>query len=245
MAKLPDDDRAERPLADEEIVRRLAREHFDPKGPTWRILSETLIAYGYSVFKGWLMTGAVYRAAASHGSAGIRGLARIPKDLKLREDDAHDLTATLLTTAIARFRRTLQDGGWRPNGGASLRTFFVGRCLMELPDVYERWRRQQDRWAREVTDVSGVDDGRFSADPADAAVASVHLDELLPPTEYEHVRVMLTLAQSGYTVAEISCLFTEAGIPYSEATVRTRISRTRAKVRKQQDRSERGDLDER
>jgi hypothetical protein len=227
--------------ADAEIVRRLEELRFDPRCPEWRAISDVLIGYGYSVFRGWLTGGTVYEAAAAHGGAGVRGLGRIPRGLRLPGDDAHDLTMMLLETAIRRFRLTLQEGRWHAEAGASLATFFIGRCLMELPDVHERWRRQRDRWGRDVMDAPDVDDGRFSVDPSEPAIAAVYLDEILPRDEFEHVRVMFELSQSGYTLVEISDLFTASGIPYSEAAVRSRINRARDRARDHRDREQRDD----
>jgi hypothetical protein len=243
VRKPPDDDPkrlAREPEADAEIVRRLAEQNFDPRCRDWVELSGALIEYGYSVFVGWFLSGGAYQAAARQGRSGVRGLSRIPRDLKLQEDDAHDLTTTLIETAIPRFHQTLSDHRWQPGGGASLNTFFIGRCLMELPDVYERWHLQQDRWTREIVDLSDVDDGRFSSDPAEAAIATIFLDEVLPRDQYEHVRVMLEMSQSGYTMTEIADMFTRSGIFYSEAMVRTRISRTRSSVRLRLARGARG-----
>jgi DNA-directed RNA polymerase specialized sigma24 family protein len=245
MQNSPDDRkrRATEPLADAEILRRLTAEGFDPRRAMWVELSGALAEYGYDVFIGRLMAGTVYRMAAGQGSRGVLGLSRLPRELKLPHDDAHELTAGLLEVAIPRFLGTLRAGLWHPDGGASLRTFFIGRCLMELPDAYERWHRQQERWAQAHADPADVDDGRFSLDPAAAALDAVELDELLPRAEFEHVRVMLLLAEYGYTTSEISELFTKSGMRYTEATVRTRISRARARARARHDRNERGEGD--
>jgi DNA-directed RNA polymerase specialized sigma24 family protein len=242
MSRFPDQNLNVRELelqADSAIIRRLADQDFEVTCRDWITLSEVLIEYGYSVLMGWLVGGGIYEAAAGKGDGGVLGLSRIPRDLKLDQMDAHDLTTMLLEAAIRRFHQTLRDGSWQPEKGARLSTFFVGRCLMQLPDVYGTWHRQQERWAREITVVDQVDDGRFTDDPCDAATAAVYLDEVLPPGKFEHVRVMLLLSESGYTMAEIAAQFTEAGLPCSEATVRTRISRARSLVRNRY-RGERG-----
>ena len=112
-----------------------------------------LIAYGYSVFKGWLMRGEVHQKAAKVGPSGVRGLSRVPRDLKLPEDDAHELAVALLEVALRRFLVTLRNGQWDPSRKAGLRTFFVGRCLMELPDVHEKWARERKRWTQDVVEL--------------------------------------------------------------------------------------------
>jgi hypothetical protein len=228
------------PHADAAIVARLAAQDFDESSDDWVKLSRALIEYGYPIFVGWLISGEVYQAAAKRGRSGVRGLSRIPRGLKLAGDDAHDLTIQLLMVSIRHFHRTLRDGSWHEEGGASLTTYFIGRCLMDLPDVHDVWRRQEDRWTREVVDPADFDDGRFSTDPADAAIAAMQVDEILTRDGFEHIRVMFELAQSGYTMKEISDRFTEAGIPCTEAMVRTRLSRARSRAREMREQSERG-----
>lgn len=116
---------------------------------------------------------------------------------------------------------------WRANGGASLKTYFIGRCLMEFPDAYLRWRRSE-RPSGNVNLCDAVaDDGRHADDPADLAVASARIDELLNV----ETRVMFELQQRGYSLAEVAEMLTDAGHPHTEASVRTRMSRARATAR--------------
>jgi hypothetical protein len=108
---------------------------------------------------------------------------------------------------------------------------------MQLPDVYERWRRQQDRWAREVVDADMIDltAHRISPerDPAELVVAGAALDDVLPGDRFRDVRFMFVLSQSGYTMADIAWYFTDAGTPHTEAMVRSSMNRARKWARKQ------------
>ena len=134
----------------------------------------------------------------------------------------------LITTSVEAFRtRTLMNPSrtWRPTGGASLKTYFIGRCLMEFPDTYVRWRRAEEA-SLGRTDAL-VDDGRHVDDPAGHAVASVRVDELLDPV----TRAMFELQKRGYKLQEIAELLTQAGYPHSEASVRTRMTRAGAGAR--------------
>jgi hypothetical protein len=96
---------------------------------------------------GWTISGVVRQMAANHGrGSGVIGLSKIPEGLRLDRDDAHALVVELITTSVEAFRtKTLMNPKrtWRPGGGASLKTYFVGRTLMELPDAYQRWRRSE------------------------------------------------------------------------------------------------------
>ena len=120
--------------------------------------------------KGWLITGVVYqRAKARH----IRGLTRIPAGLRLNRDDAHALAAELMVTSVEAFRaNVLARNRWDAGRGATLKTFFVGQCLFQLPDVYQRWRKDEamqpdsdPRIARELEERSRrLDAGAVAVD---------------------------------------------------------------------------------
>ncbi|WP_199443573.1 hypothetical protein [Umezawaea beigongshangensis] len=51
-----------------------------------------------------------------------------------------------MATALRVFHRyALVGEGWSAEGGASLRTFFVGDCLRAFPTVYRRWCAEQGK----------------------------------------------------------------------------------------------------
>jgi DNA-directed RNA polymerase specialized sigma24 family protein len=48
--------------------------------------------------------------------------------------------------ALQFFRKhVLLAGVWSPEGGASLRTFYVGACLFAFPNVFQRWAGERRR----------------------------------------------------------------------------------------------------
>lgn len=212
-------------IAEEEIITLLQLQAFDRRTPEWRTVASALIEYGYSVFMAWTVTGVVRHMAARHaGGRGVNGLARLPERLQLTHDDAHALVADLIATSVEAFRtRTLMDPRrtWRADGGASLKTYFVGRCLMELPDAYERWERAERFSGLELLD--STDDGRHGQDVESAGVADVRIDELVDI----EVRVMFELQLAGYSLLEIADVLTEAGYAHTEGSVRTRMSLAR------------------
>lgn len=198
-------------LADQEMVVTLQLQDFATTSREWKVFASALAEYGYAVFVGWLITGAVYRMAASQmRGRGVMGLGKIPEDLRLSRDDAHALASEVVIRSIDAFRRkTLMnpDPGkrWRVNGGASIKTFFIGRCLMELPDVFEQWSRRERRVRAELwrnSQLSG-DDARHSVDPETPAIAAADLDTTFRGTD-PVVRVMFELHDQGYDYAEIS-----------------------------------------
>ena len=223
-------------LAESDIVRHLALQGFNPTSDDWKELAGALIEYGYSVFMGWTVTGVVRNIAArANGGQGVFGLGRIPEGLQLPPERAHDLVMDLLEVSIEKFRtHTLAKNRWSPTGGASLKTFFVGRCLMSLPDVFEHWDRRQIRPYGLHRDDLPDEDGRFGKNPAAHAVATATIDYIFdggPHTSIE-VRAMFELQQLEWSLEEIAEALSDAGYPNTVASVRTKMSRARRDARR-------------
>ena len=237
MPTSPDDrDHADgRREADAQIVLQLAAQGFDPGGAAWRTLAPELLAYGYSVLKGWLIAG---RAREKAARLGVRGTSRIPVGLKLAPDDAHELAIAVLEVALPRYLRTLGAGKWDPTKGSSLASYFIGGCLHDLPDVSASWGRERERRDAEVADPIALDDGRHSPDPAGQALASVQLDEILRADE--QIGVMLHLWGCGYSYGDIAELFSGAGIEHTAGSVRCKIFRARKLAVRRRDDGARG-----
>jgi len=225
--RLPAAVRVER-VAEREILMLLQLQGFDRSTPEWGVVAKALVEYGYSVFCAWLATGVARRMAARHaGGRGVIGLSKIPEGLRLDDDDAHALSLELMLVALERFRtQTLMNPHrtWRPEGGASLKTYFIGRCLMELPDTYQRWAHSEKDRLVLMADLP--DDGLISVDPSVQVLAGAALDEMDP-----EVRVMFELQNRGYTLLEIAEMLTASGFSHTEGSVRTRMSRARVAAR--------------
>jgi DNA-directed RNA polymerase specialized sigma24 family protein len=208
-------------MADELIVERLRRTGF-VDGPEWRLLACALVEYGYVVLVVWGCNGSLGRHAARYG--GVSGR-RVPADLWLDESDAQALAAEVLLVATDKFR-TSSLPRWKPTGGASLKTFFIGRCMMELADVYLAWHNREQRPL--PLGHSCVDDGRHQNRSEDVVEARIMIDQLL-----DHdpgLREMLLLQADGYTLAEIA-----KRLGASESSVRSRIHRGRRQLYRKED----------
>ncbi|MEU4039903.1 hypothetical protein [Streptomyces collinus] len=49
----------------------------------------------------------------------------------------------VLATAAGRFReQALLGGGWKPELGSSLRSYYVGALVLEFPNAFRRWHTQ-------------------------------------------------------------------------------------------------------
>jgi hypothetical protein len=227
---------------DHRLIAGLAAAGFNPDSAEWHALLVVLADYSYAVLRHWLVNGKIHEMARSQGQ-GVRGLAKIPPGLIVSGDDAHELAVMTVQTSLRRFLRSLAEGDWDAHGGASLATFFVGRCLMVFPDVYQQWSRERMRWHAIMENSHDIEAGRpvfasWSEDPAaDALARTERKDSLAALTPYE--RALLELSAAGYTTREIAEMFTRAGVPRTEVAVNTKLNRLRKELRRRRQHDER------
>ena len=59
-------------------------------------------------------------------------------------EDREDLAVETVARALPFFRqRALVEGGWKPEGGASLSTYFVNFLPFQFANAYREWHRNQ------------------------------------------------------------------------------------------------------
>lgn len=220
-------------LADQDILLTLQLQGFDVNSPEWRTFAHALAEYGYAVFIAWGVTGTLRRMASRHaGGRGVLGLERLPEQIDLEEDQARGLAAELVTHSLETFRRSLANPKqtWRADGGASIKTYFVGRCLMDLPDVFQKWWKHEQPLLGDLAAIDGLpDDEHPTGDPAriieDRARVEDHFSD--DPLGWE----MFILKDQGYSLSEIAEMLTDAtGSSVTEAAVRSRMTRLRSRA---------------
>lgn len=213
-----------------EIILVLQLQNFDPSTDEWQTLQNALIEYGYGVFMPWTMAGVVRRMASQHaGGRGVYGLEKVPEALRLEHDDAHELVADLVATAVESFRtKTLMDKRktWKPTGGASIKTYFVGRIFMELPAAYVRWKLQHRSLGINLDEL----EERHHVHTENDALDAVEVEELIDGD----VKTMFELQQgAGMTLVEIAeSLSTTTGKTWTEGAVRSAMTRARRRARR-------------
>ncbi|MEV0226754.1 hypothetical protein [Streptomyces sp. NPDC050704] len=133
-----------RQQADHQLLTVLAACGF--AGPRYARFSEELARYGISVLQAWLYTGRIFAATAKYGfplHPTDAERAELARDSELRQDLANMTVAQTLP----RFRdEALIRGGWQPDGGLSLTSYFVGACVYLFPNEYRRHRTAQRQW---------------------------------------------------------------------------------------------------
>lgn len=132
----------QRRMADGALVDDLARLGFT--GPLQEQFETELARYARSVLAAWLRTGHIDVLLRTRGLGGgltdaERARARSHRDRHLLSDLA-DIT---VAQAIHRFRtQALVEGRWRPDGGATLTTYFMGRCVYTFASELDRYRTE-------------------------------------------------------------------------------------------------------
>jgi DNA-directed RNA polymerase specialized sigma24 family protein len=193
----------ERLLVDKRVRDGLAPNDFS--GHRYARFEEELVRYGISVLRGWMYTGYVFRLAANRGF-GLKPseseLAELQRDSDVREE----LAAMTVAIALPRFRqKALIEGGWQPEGGASLATYFMGACMYVFPNEFRKHRVQRTRWQLE-DDTDAVVNAPAPdhwSDPAAISVGTLcvreDLDRLDPRT-----RAVIALTLDDHSQVEIA-----------------------------------------
>ncbi|WP_346834044.1 sigma-70 family RNA polymerase sigma factor [Saccharothrix sp. CCNWLY140-2] len=172
-------------------------------GPVWQRFAATLAEYGYAVVMAWLRSGAIFSLCAEKRCA----VGDPPPYWE--HDDLVSLTTDTVIGAIRDFRtKALLDGGWDPDGGAGLKTYFATACVYAFPNVYRRWQTEFNRRLAEssfsVREDDLVDVSSTAPDPSDVVVTRLEVKRRLADIGDERAKRALILREAGYTIGEIA-----------------------------------------
>lgn len=148
LALLADEAAAEtsqRAADDAAMYEALAAAQFD--GLAWNLFAQALTEYAYPIVTNWLYTGEIFTLCAARGRP-VRASRTLQdmETLRADPDEREELICEVVARALHLYRRkALAGAGWRPDGGASLKTFFVGAVLREFAGVYDRWASERAR----------------------------------------------------------------------------------------------------
>ncbi|WP_131741918.1 sigma-70 family RNA polymerase sigma factor [Actinomadura roseirufa] len=202
------------------------------KGPittTWK--AET-VAYALAVLMNWTRTGQIVKECMARGrpiSLAEYGPGR------WTSEDRLELVGETVTRALRYFTtKVLAAGRWDPNKGASLNTFFIGACLFQFPNVYNRWAREQNGWDRygcserspEVAEAALTTTTTRWEDPtSEPALTRARRRQILEEIANPQTRTAAQMILDDRTIKE-----TAAALELNEKTLRTRLSRLRTTV---------------
>ena len=218
----PEADYLERLAADRDLITVLQLGGFDMSTSEWRQFATALAEYGYGVFRAWLGTGEIVRRLAART---VRGRNELPSPFALSEDHVQELSAELIIQGIVAFRESvLLQGRWQADGGATLKTYFVGHLLFMVPTTFRRWRRAAGRDRAFDPNEPPADTPGSGTSGMDRAELRLLLDAITTKISPK-VALMFELQARGWPVTDIAARTGE-----SEANVKTLMMRARTRL---------------
>lgn len=220
-------DNAGRRLADRALLDELIATGFT--GPVFEIAVTEFAAYGIATMMAWMRTGEIVKQCKVKGRP-LPALGGLVAGQWTRDDR---LEIAIETTARAlRFfiNEVLRPGKWDHRRGATLKTFFVGSCLLQFPNVFDLWAGEQKRWgqvnAAEPATEDATDMLRRDACWSDPTCEIVIRDQItkaaLDGIADPRTRSAAHLVMLGYTFAEAGAM-----VGLSAAAVEGRLYRLR------------------
>lgn len=214
----------DRLAGDVEVVTLLALSNYE--GERWDFFATELARYGMAVIGGWMFKGVIFEKCRAKGF-GLPELGR-----PFEPDEVEELRNETVAKALHHFRQdVLMKRKWDSTRGASLRTYFVGQCIIRFANIYRKWWGNESRFKQ----ASRADDhelllelGGVRTDDFQRAVA--HRDEIercLAEVKDERVQQAMLMTAAGSTQAEIADL-----LNCTEKTVERMLYNERQRQRK-------------
>lgn len=196
-------DQVDRLAGDVSVYRDLRSAKF--VGTEQALFEDALARYGFAVIGAWISHGVMEQKCREKWQ--LRNLSEL-EGIKLTARDVEELTMDTVAAAVEGFRNNvLARGKWDPKKGAALRTFFIGQCEFQYPDVARRWKRQR----RDLLTDSALDDaqlGRLTHSVLGNAEADViqadSIAEHLSPVKRDDAKIALVMRSHQYSNSEIA-----------------------------------------
>ncbi|MGW5187822.1 hypothetical protein ACWEOO_01105 [Kribbella sp. NPDC004138] len=132
-------DHLDRLQADYELVLELGWRNFQGPDYDYDYFQGELVKYAMAVLTSWIRKRTIlhYRRQRGYG-----GLPAAPADAFDDRGLVEDRVLETVGKALVKFHDYVLVGGrWDYRRGASLRTYFIGQCLIQFANVYNSWRR--------------------------------------------------------------------------------------------------------
>ncbi|MFG3140640.1 RNA polymerase sigma factor [Streptomyces sp. NPDC048211] len=220
-------------LADEDLAvyESLAAAEFG--GVAWELFANTLAQYAHPIMTNWLYTGQIFAACTQRGRPVRRRTERDAEALRTDRDERDGLVCEAIARGLRVFQKhALTQGGWRPDGGASLKTYFIGAVVGEFGGVFDRWaseRAREPACAPNGSAELGSQPTPHTESPESQTIGHDAVVNLLAQVRDDATRTALFLSISGYTMQEIG-----EHLHMSAAAVSMRLSRLRKNPPRQQ-----------
>jgi DNA-directed RNA polymerase specialized sigma24 family protein len=190
----PLEDHAARLRADRDLRDMLAAQGF--AGPAYAVFEEELASYGYQVMTDWLRTGYIFSQCRNTG---------VPLfSQPIPDQEIEDLAQETVAEALGAFKRKgLQEGSWRPDGGASLKTYFTGALCLQFANSWKK-RLRAGFPAASSLEILPCDSESGEPGPAEISLQRDSIRRGLAHIKCERTRVALVLVADGYQHEEIA-----------------------------------------
>lgn len=198
---LPVDEELDRLLGDADLLYQLQLSGFAPEH--WRRPSEEFARYGYDVITGWIFKDRIWREV----EAKVRNRFTLRRPARpLDEETVYSLAGDTVVAALEAFlEQVLKKRVWDPQGGASLKTFFIGQCCFQFPNVWRAYMRQQRRYLEEpVADPSELAPASSLPSPEDVLNQEERVSKILEVVSSQKARQAFSLQADGYSEEEIA-----------------------------------------
>lgn len=222
-----DDSEASRSLdrlaADQDLITSLGLQGY--QGRDYAVFETELAKYGIAVIGGWIRRGLIFAKCRQRGLGGLPP----PVGDALRDPDTiAELTGETVAKALVHFRTdVLLRGRWVSNRGATLKTFFVGQCLIRFANVYRAWHTKEQRKEALLDPHDAFELGDRQQDgPEDRVIDLREVERGLAHVKDPRLKTALVLMAAGHTQAEAAL---RLGV--TEKTVERMVANHRARMR--------------
>jgi DNA-directed RNA polymerase specialized sigma24 family protein len=193
--------RQERLAQDVDLITWLALQGFT--GRDYEVFATELAKYGNAVIIAWIRRGVIFARVRDRG---FGGLPEPPLGALNQPDVAEELAGETVAKALYFFReKVLLGKRWNPAKGASIKTFFVGQCLIQFANVYRRWLNNEAITGEVlIDDLTLVDrPPTQTTDPAELAAIRAEIDARLKDVP-ERTRAVMVLTAADWPQTEIA-----------------------------------------
>lgn len=219
----------DRLLGDVDLLLRLQLSGYANK--EWEPIATEFARYGLGVLPAWLASGKIFVEVRRTTKVQL-----IPHEGGFDRETRDDLATDIVVAALPAFLEVLKENRWDPAKGASLKTFFLGKCKWEFLNVYKKWQRLHDHPSLELLadEMAGFVDAADSASPADQALLSRERQKaVLALLSTDKARQAFSLADMGYSHEEIA---EQLGVPDAKAVENVLVYQRRRVQEQHQDR---------
>ncbi|WP_244928549.1 sigma factor-like helix-turn-helix DNA-binding protein [Nocardioides sp. W7] len=191
----------DRMAGDVDLVTVLALQNYE--GPDYDYFATEMAKYGMAVFGAWIFHKTVFEKCRARGY-GLPAL-----DRPFTSDEIDELKGETVAKALHHFRvDVLMKRKWDSTKGATLRTYFIGQCIIRFANIYRQWYGNEARFKN----GSRVDDDQFlidvlgagTANTAKAAIDRSVIEQALAQVKDPRVKRAMLLTANGRSQAEIA-----------------------------------------